>query len=108
MELLAAVVSIITLSFFVTVTAVVAIVFGQQKVVGQAVETLGGNLKTALRSRVKEALHKARGTTGQPETETAAPARKTRDWAHGKRRIGHFSSEKRPAGGKGRLARQDS
>ena len=34
MELLAAVVSIITLSFFVTVIAVVAIVFGQQKVAG--------------------------------------------------------------------------
>ena len=108
MELLAAVVSIITLSFFVTVIAVVAIVFGQQKVVGQAVETLGGNLKTALKSRVKEALQKARGTAGQPETETVAPARKTMDWVHGKRRIGRFSSEKRSAGGNRKPTHQDS
>jgi Sec-independent protein translocase protein TatA len=108
MELLAAVVSIITLSFFVTVIAVVAIVFGQQKVVGQAVETLGGNLKTALKSRVKEALQKARGTAGQPETETPPPARKPMTWVHGKRRIEHFSSEKRAVGGKRKSSQQGS
>jgi Sec-independent protein translocase protein TatA len=108
MELLAAVVSIITLSFFVTVIAVVAIVFGQQKVVGQAVETLGGNLKTALKSRVKEAIQKARGTADQSERETTTPARKTMTWVHGKRRIEHLSSEKRAGGSKRRSSQQDS
>ena len=46
MELLLAVVSVITLAFFITAIALVAIVFGQQKVVDQAVKILGGSLKS--------------------------------------------------------------
>jgi uncharacterized membrane protein len=49
MELLLAVVSIITLGFFVTIISLVAIVFGQQRVVDQTIEILGGSLNTVLR-----------------------------------------------------------
>jgi hypothetical protein len=49
MEMLLAVASIIALGFFVTTIALVAIVFGQQRVVEQAVQILGGSLKTIFR-----------------------------------------------------------
>jgi hypothetical protein len=49
MELLAAVMSVIALAFFVTVIALVAIVFGQQRVVEQVVKILGGSLKSVFR-----------------------------------------------------------
>jgi hypothetical protein len=49
MELLAALISFMALAFFVTVIALVAIVFGQQRVVEQVVKVLGGTLKTVFR-----------------------------------------------------------
>jgi len=105
MELLAAVVSIITLGFFVTVIALVAIVFGQQRTVDQAVQALGGSLKTVLKNKMKEAYQKARKSS--EEQETVTPPRKKTTWSHGKRRIERFPTDICPMSATGGPARQD-
>jgi len=87
-ELLAALVSVITLAFFVTVIAVVAIVFGQQRVLDQAIQVLGGTLKSALKIKVKQAYDKAREaseTVSSPVSPRQAAAS-----LHAKRRIERF------------------
>jgi Sec-independent protein translocase protein TatA len=105
MELLAAVVSIITLGFFVTIIALVAIVFGQQRTVDQAVQALGGSLKTVLKNKVKDAYQKAR--KAPEEQETATPPRQKTTWAHSKRRIQRFPSDIHPMPAANGLVRQD-
>ncbi len=49
MELFFVFASAITLAFFITVIALVAIVFGQQRVVDQAIETLSQALGTVFK-----------------------------------------------------------